>query len=306
MTTHAGYQLDDDRNRLDLDLIWSFLSTEAYWARWRTRADVQGQVASAWRVVGAYAPSGEQVGFARAWSDGVTSAYLGDVFVLAGHRGHGLGVAVVRKMIDGGPGAHLRWLLHTADAHSLYAKLGFAPPGRTYLERPRAQPEIDPWEADVAAVWAAARDADDDPDAEDRVVAHIEALAAQRPDTAAAAFELASAYDFVGREADAEPEYRRALAAPDLDRGRHPRAVLQLASTVRNLGRPQDALELLREPLPEPYGDAQAAFTALALLDAGRAGEAARTALEALAGRLPRYGRAVAAYTAELPPSSDS
>ena len=305
MHTHGGYDLDDDRDRLDLDVIWSFLSTEAYWARWRTRDDVEGQVASAWRVIGAYAPSGEQVGFARAWSDGVTSVYLGDVFVLPAHRGRGLGTAVAQQMIDGGPGAHLRWLLHTADAHALYAKLGFAPPDRSFLERPRTEAVVDQWEADVAAVWAAARDADG-PDAEARVVAGIEALAAQRPDTAAAAFELASAYDFVGREADAEPQYRRALAAADLDPQRRPRAVLQLASTVRNLGHPHDALELLAPPLPEPYGDAQAAFTALALLDAGRDREAARTALQALAGRLPRYGRAVAAYTAELPPSSDS
>ena len=137
MRTHDGYQLDDDRNRLDLDVIWSFLSTEAYWARWRTRADVEAQVASAWRVVGAYAPTGEQVAFARAWSDGVTSVYLGDVFVVPAHRGRGLGVAVVEEMIERGPGAHLRWMLHTADAHTLYARFGFAPPDHNYLERRR-------------------------------------------------------------------------------------------------------------------------------------------------------------------------
>ncbi len=137
MHTHGDYQLDDVRERLDVDVIWSFLSTEAYWARWRTRADVEGQVASAWRVVGAYAPGGEQVAFARAWSDGVTSVYLGDVFVVPAHRGRGVGVAVVEEMIERGPGAHLRWMLHTADAHALYARFGFAPPDHRYLERPR-------------------------------------------------------------------------------------------------------------------------------------------------------------------------
>ncbi|WP_375499855.1 GNAT family N-acetyltransferase [uncultured Jatrophihabitans sp.] len=137
MRTHDGYEIDDDRDRLDLDVIWSFLSTEAYWARWRTRPDVAGQLASAWRVVGAYTSTGEQVGLARAWSDGVTSAYLGDVFIVPEHRGRGLGVAVIEEMIDNGPGAHLRWMLHTADAHALYARFGFAPPDHKYLERQR-------------------------------------------------------------------------------------------------------------------------------------------------------------------------
>ena len=65
-------------------MVWEYLSTEAYWGRWRTRADIEAQLASAWRVVGAYrADTGEQVGFARAVSDGVGFAYLADVFVAA-------------------------------------------------------------------------------------------------------------------------------------------------------------------------------------------------------------------------------
>jgi hypothetical protein len=39
-------------------------------------------------------------------------------------------------MIDDGPGATMRWMLHTADAHDLYARYGFQPPDSTYLERP--------------------------------------------------------------------------------------------------------------------------------------------------------------------------
>jgi len=131
------YSLDDDRDRLDLDAIWAFLSGEAYWHRWRTRAQVEAQVAGAWRVVGAYDDrTGAQVGFARAVSDGVCDAYLADVFVLAGHRGHGLGKALVATMIDEGPGTHLRWTLFTADAHGLYASFGFAPPDGMALVRP--------------------------------------------------------------------------------------------------------------------------------------------------------------------------
>src|SRR4051794_17730427 len=130
------YKLSDDPQRIDLDAVWGFLSTEAYWSRWRTRDDVAAQIASAWRVIGAYDGDQQQVGFARAVSDGVALAYLADVYVLPSARGQGLGERVVRAMVDDGPGARYRWLLHTADAHDLYAKLGFAPPDATILERP--------------------------------------------------------------------------------------------------------------------------------------------------------------------------
>ena len=76
------------------------------------------------------------VGFARAFSDGVAAAYLADLFVLRAHRGRGLGRQLVRAMIDDGLGARMRWMLHTADAHDLYADYGFGPPDETYLERP--------------------------------------------------------------------------------------------------------------------------------------------------------------------------
>ena len=94
MNGPPGYVIDDDPERIDLDVLWDFLSTRAYWARWRNRTDVAAQVAGAWRVVGAYdAGTGAQVGFARAISDGVSLGYLADVFVVDEHRGHGLGHA---------------------------------------------------------------------------------------------------------------------------------------------------------------------------------------------------------------------
>ena len=37
-------------------------------------------------------------------------------------------------MVDEGPFAARRWILHTADAHGLYEKFGFAP-GERLLER---------------------------------------------------------------------------------------------------------------------------------------------------------------------------
>lgn len=133
-----GYELDDDPGRVDRDAVWRFLSAHAYWGRWRDRSVVEHQIAGAWRVVGAYErPGGAMVGFGRAVSDGVALAYLADVFVDPAHRQRGLGTALVAAIVEHGPGAGFRWMLHTADAHGLYARFGFGRPDDTYLERPR-------------------------------------------------------------------------------------------------------------------------------------------------------------------------
>jgi hypothetical protein len=94
----APYEIDDDPSRLDVDAIWAFLSTQAYWGRWRSRDDFLRQLESSWRVVGAY-DGATQVGFARVLSDGVALAYL-------------------------------------ADAHDIYRRFGFSEPDATMMERP--------------------------------------------------------------------------------------------------------------------------------------------------------------------------
>jgi N-acetyltransferase len=131
----AGYEIDDDPARIDLAAAVAFLTTGAYWGRWRGEQDIRRQIAEAWRLIGAYDAAGAMVGFARAFSDG-GSAYLADVYVLPAHRGAGLGKALVAMMIDEGPGAGQRWMLHTSDAHGLYRSLGFTAPAGRYLERP--------------------------------------------------------------------------------------------------------------------------------------------------------------------------
>jgi GNAT superfamily N-acetyltransferase len=96
---------------------------------------VERLVREADRVVGLYR-DGALAGFCRAVTDGVAFVYLADVFVLPEHRGRGLGVELVREMIEHGPYATRRWLLHTDDAHGLYEKFGFAAPDARLMERP--------------------------------------------------------------------------------------------------------------------------------------------------------------------------
>jgi ribosomal protein S18 acetylase RimI-like enzyme len=133
----VGYTVAADRDRVDRDVVWRLLSTEAYWGRWREREHLERQIESSWRVVGVWDDeTGATVGFARAISDGVDFAYLADVIVDPAHRGYGLGKRIVRTMIDDGPGAAFRWVLFTADAHGLYRGYGFAEPGGTAMVRP--------------------------------------------------------------------------------------------------------------------------------------------------------------------------
>jgi GNAT superfamily N-acetyltransferase len=136
-TLPGGFELDDDRERLDHDAIHRFLSTEAYWALGRTREVFEQTLSGSARVLGLYAADGSQAGFARVVTDGVWVAYLADVFVTREVRGRGLGVELVREAVDNGPHARCRWMLHTDDAHGLYRKLGFGPPEHRYMERPR-------------------------------------------------------------------------------------------------------------------------------------------------------------------------
>ena len=130
-----GFELDDDKDRIDITEVHRFLSEESYWAKGRP-FEVQARlVAEAARVVGLY-HDGRQIGFCRAASDGVSFAYLADVYVLPEHQGRGLGEELVREMIENGPYADRRWLLHTGDAHVLYRKLGFDTPDSRLMERP--------------------------------------------------------------------------------------------------------------------------------------------------------------------------
>jgi GNAT superfamily N-acetyltransferase len=129
--------VDDDPARVDVDAVHAFLANEAYWAKGRPRDVVARLVAEAARVVGLY-DGDRQIGFARAATDGTSFVYLADVYVLPPYRGRGLGVELVREMVENGPLGHLPWLLHTRDAHALYRRVGFGDPSERLMERPRA------------------------------------------------------------------------------------------------------------------------------------------------------------------------
>jgi ribosomal protein S18 acetylase RimI-like enzyme len=69
-------------------------------------------------------------------------AYLADVYVLSEFRGRGLGLELVREIVNGEGGGlsrRVRWMLHTADAQRLYERVGFSEGAPAYplMERAR-------------------------------------------------------------------------------------------------------------------------------------------------------------------------
>jgi tetratricopeptide (TPR) repeat protein len=156
------------------------------------------------------------------------------------------------------------------------------------------------WERRMTDLWATFDDKEPD-----RFLAEMRALVGEAPlDHPAALFELASAHDSLGQEHRAEPLYRAALEG-GLDPYRRRRAVIQLASTLRNLGQAGEAVALLHHERGEPpdeLDDAVAAFLALALCDAGEPREALAVALTALAPHLTRYRTSLANYARGLLP----
>jgi tetratricopeptide (TPR) repeat protein len=138
---------------------------------------------------------------------------------------------------------------------------------------------------------------------DEEFLALMDELVAELPaDSAVGAFERASAFDSTGHPDRAVALYRQALER-GLDESRRRQAVIQLASSLRNLGQAEESVALLsaeREAASDELDDAVGAFLALALADTGREREAAALALAALARHLPRYQRSLANYASEL------
>lgn len=152
------------------------------------------------------------------------------------------------------------------------------------------------WQQRIDAAWA-----DDSLTDAERIRVIDEVAAEREPGDGVALFERAGARDSAGLEAEAEPLYRQALTA-GLDEDRRAQATIQLASTLRNLGRIDESVEMLKSERERggALSDAASAFYALALVSQGDARAGAAVALEALAPHLPRYGRSVTAYAREL------
>lgn len=152
------------------------------------------------------------------------------------------------------------------------------------------------WEDELDAAWAASLE-----DAELRALIDRIVSDPAVPE-AVAHFERAGADDSTGRPERAVAGYRRALAA-GLDESRSRQATIQLASSLRNLGRPAEGLTLL-DGLDHTRGDgldpAIAVFRALCLTDLRRADDAVALLIDTVADGMTRYQRSARGYARAL------
>ena len=145
------YVISDDAERFDADAMHDFVEREAYWGRGRSREQTAAGAANS-VVLGVYGPDGSMVGGARIVTDRATFGYVTDVYVLAEHRGLGLGRALAAATCEHPAVAGIRRLmLITADAHELYRPLGF-----TELARPEGWMELCPVPGDPSGAAGAA------------------------------------------------------------------------------------------------------------------------------------------------------
>lgn len=121
-----GFTISTDKSLLDVNMIYTYLSQESYWAKNIPQEKVKRSIENS-MCFGVY-KNGDQIGFARVITDKATFGYLADVFIIGGFRGLGLSKWLVQTIL-----AHpdlqtlRRWVLATADAHGLYKQFGFSP-----------------------------------------------------------------------------------------------------------------------------------------------------------------------------------
>ncbi|MFC5791366.1 N-acetyltransferase [Agromyces tardus] len=136
---HDDLEFSDDPARIDRPRVHAWLSEESYWARGRARS-TQDAAIEASRNFGLYdRATGRQLAYARVVTDGVTFAWLCDVFVASEARGRGIGIALIDGVVAAlEPLGLKRILLATGDAHGLYARFGFEPLARPgdWMQRP--------------------------------------------------------------------------------------------------------------------------------------------------------------------------
>ncbi|MDQ4121510.1 MAG: GNAT family N-acetyltransferase [Acidobacteriota bacterium] len=131
--------ISNDHEKLDIETIHHFLTTETYWAGNRSLEIVRRSFQNSLPFV--IYKNGETVGFARVVSDFATFAWLADVFIRQEYRGLGLSKWLMETIIAHPDLKDLRrFLLATKDAHGLYRQFGFNDLRIPYLWMERTAP----------------------------------------------------------------------------------------------------------------------------------------------------------------------
>ncbi|MGF6273539.1 N-acetylglutamate synthase-like GNAT family acetyltransferase [Massilia sp. UYP11] len=136
ITNDSSFQVSTDQSRLDIPMIYRFLSEQSTWAVGISRPIVERAIENS-LCFGGYL-DGRQIAFARVITDYATFANLVDVFVVPEYRGNGYGKQLIGVVLRHPSLQKLRrFILSTTDSHDLYARFGFTPPlhPETLMER---------------------------------------------------------------------------------------------------------------------------------------------------------------------------
>lgn len=136
ITNDSSFQVSTDSSRLDVPMIYRFLSEQSTWAVGISRAVVERALENSLCFGGFL--DGRQIAFARVVTDYATCAHLCDMFVLPEYRGRGYAKLLIGVMLRHPSLQRLRrFTLNTSDAHGLYERFGF-----TRLQRPETAMEL--------------------------------------------------------------------------------------------------------------------------------------------------------------------
>lgn len=140
-----NFLISTDKEKLQPDVIHTYLSEESYWAKNISKQLVLKTIEGSY-CFGMYditdntIAGGKQIGYARVVTDYATFGYLADVFILTSFRGMGLSKWLMQEIMNcPALQGFRRWMLATRDAHGLYEQFGFTPlpdPGRIMQYNP--------------------------------------------------------------------------------------------------------------------------------------------------------------------------
>ncbi|WP_421385247.1 tetratricopeptide repeat protein [Bacillus salacetis] len=154
------------------------------------------------------------------------------------------------------------------------------------------------WDALVEEGWENQYD-------EQKLINFFTELLRRHPESARANFELGNAYDFLGQEQRAIPLYEEAIKL-GLDKEFEAYALLQLGSSLRNVGRLDEAIEILSVAEARfPGIPTVSMFLSMALFNGNKHKEALQTLLSSMIYNndtpdIKRYGKGLEYYIKNL------
>ncbi|MFC3746566.1 GNAT family N-acetyltransferase [Paenibacillus sp. GCM10012306] len=127
------YVISDDQQRIHVPTVIDFVTT-SYWGNKRSPEKIKKSIQNSF-CYGVY-DEDKMIAFARLITDGATTYYLCDVFVLEDYRGQGFSKKLIEVITNSPDFEWMSGVLATKDAHGLYNQYGFEIENDRFMRRP--------------------------------------------------------------------------------------------------------------------------------------------------------------------------